>query len=333
MCDKKPDLNARGTVESRYESKVETLLQEDEDAAIEYMLKAIPFIKEYSDTTDTPSTDTPSTDTPLTKALGFKVVGSTSKKDIFNRYMAEVECDYSYIEHQKIPVLRKTRLTSDDWVCSACGVTRVLEQATGSLLCPSCGMTVPYMEVSHTNLSFEDQLGRNYNNCAYKRVNHFSEWINSLQARESTVIPDAVLDAVRLEFKKHRATSTSDITPVQVKKHLKKLRLSKWYEHVHAICHALGTSPPVLSPGLETTLKNMFAEIQAPFNKHVKRVAPARKNFLSYSYVLYKFCELLGETELMKHFSLLKSQEKLHQMDVIWKCICEELQWEFVPSV
>jgi hypothetical protein len=36
----------------------------------------------------------------------------------------------------------------------------------------------------------------------------------------------------------------------------------------------------------------MFAEIQTPFAKH----CPAnRKNFLSYGYTLYKFCELLGE--------------------------------------
>ena len=161
-----------------------------------------------------------------------------------------------------------------------------------------------------------------------------SEWINSLQARESTIIPEEILDAVRMEFKKTRAMTRADITPTRVKAHLKKLRLSKWYEHCHAICNALnGTPAPKLSAALETTLKNMFNEIQKPFDTWVKVVAPQRKNFLSYGYVLYKFCELLGEDELLQYFSLLKSQDKLYQMDAIWKKICLELHWEYIPSL
>jgi len=161
-----------------------------------------------------------------------------------------------------------------------------------------------------------------------------SEWINSLQARESTIIPDEILEAVRTEFRKSRAAMRSDITPTSIKQHLKKLRLSKWYEHKHAICNALnGTPAPTLNPELETKLKTMFNEIQAPFDKWVKIVAPDRKNFLSYGYVLYKFCELLGEDELLPHFSLLKSHDKLYQMDAIWKRICGELKWEFIASI
>ena len=58
-----------------------------------------------------------------------------------------------------------------------------------------------------------------------------------------------------------------------------------------------------------------------------------RKNFLSYSYVLYKFCELLGEDEYLQYFPLLKSKEKLYQQDVIWKKICSDLQWEYIPTI
>ena len=58
-----------------------------------------------------------------------------------------------------------------------------------------------------------------------------------------------------------------------------------------------------------------------------------RKNFLSYSYVLFKFCELLGEDEYLQYFPLLKSKEKLYQQDLIWKKICTDLLWEFIPTV
>ena len=58
-----------------------------------------------------------------------------------------------------------------------------------------------------------------------------------------------------------------------------------------------------------------------------------RKNFLSYSYVLHKFCELLEYDELISYFPLLKSREKLQQQDFIWKKICHDLEWEFIASV
>lgn len=42
---------------------------------------------------------------------------------------------------------------------------------------------------------------------------------------------------------------------------------------------------PQLPQYLENRLKSMFGEIQEPFEKHCPTT---RKNFLSYSYVLYK---------------------------------------------
>ena len=57
------------------------------------------------------------------------------------------------------------------------------------------------------------------------------------------------------------------------------------------------------------------------------------KNFLSYSYVLHKFCELLEFDNLLEYFPLLKSREKLHQQDLIWEKICKDLNWEFIPSL
>lgn len=54
---------------------------------------------------------------------------------------------------------------------------------------------------------------------------------------------------------------------------------------------------------------------------------PARR------YTLYKFCELLGEDEYLQYFPLLKSNEKLFAQDQIWRKICKDLRWEFIPSV
>ena len=74
----------------------------------------------------------------------------------------------------------------------------------------------------------------------------------------------------------------------------------------------------------------MFKDIQNPFMKHCPVY---RKNFLSYSYVLHKFCQLLELDDFLKYFPLLKSREKLQQQDKIWKNICLELDWQYIPSI
>ena len=85
-----------------------------------------------------------------------------------------------------------------------------------------------------------------------------------------------------------------------------------------------------ISNEYEELLRTMFKEIQVPFFKHCP---DTRKNFLSYSYVLHKFCELLELDDLLIYFPLLKSREKLQQQDYIWKNICNELEWQYIPSV
>ena len=91
-----------------------------------------------------------------------------------------------------------------------------------------------------------------------------------------------------------------------------------------------GQPAPVMTRATEEKLRSMFKEIQGPFLKHCP---PERKNFLSYSYVLHKFCQLLGLDHFLPCFPLLKSREKLHLQDVIWENICRELRWEFIKSV
>lgn len=112
---------------------------------------------------------------------------------------------------------------------------------------------------------------------------------------------------------------------------LKKNKINKYYEHIPYILNRItGRSTPQLTPELENKLRDMFREIQGPFIKHSPK---NRKNFLSYSYVLHKFLEILDEDEYIKFFPLLKSREKLYQQELIWEKICRELGWQFIKSI
>ena len=165
---------------------------------------------------------------------------------------------------------------------------------------------------------------------AYKRINHFNEWLAQFQAKESTDIPEEVYEKILVELKKERIENMCELTPQKLREILKKLKKNKYYEHVPHIINKLnGQPPPIMTRETEEELRRMFKEIQIPFHKHCPK---ARKNFLSYSYVLHKFVQLLELDEFLPCFPLLKSHDKLVQQDKVWKKICQHVNWEFYPS-
>jgi hypothetical protein len=199
----------------------------------------------------------------------------------------------------------------------------------GIMICPSCG----YQEIIlvEQNRPIYRQSNKEASHYTYKRSNHFNEWISQIQGKESTDIPEEIFEKIVNEINKQKIKDLSKLSYHKMREILKKINTNKYYEHIYYIIYRLnGVPAPNFPPELEEKLRNMFKEIQAPFLKY----CPSnRKNFLSYSYVLYKFCQLLEKDEYLKYFSLLKSREKLHLQDQIWKKICEEVNWEFIQSI
>lgn len=311
-----------GNFLSRYENKIlewERLMESDpenretyEDQMTEYMLQCIPFINEYMEKGEKKQ--------EVDKVFNLKINKGLQKKEIFDKYLCDVEGQFDY---------KNVESAIDR--CTGCGSREnFIDSVTGDSVCRKCGV-VMHMLACELTYKEEQETSERVINYSYKRENHFNEWISQFQAQETTTIPTEVIDQLRTEFKKIRITKLVEITHAKVRTLLKKLRLNKYYEHVPYIANSLnGMQPPRMTQVLEEKLRIMFKEIQEPFDKHCPE---DRKNFLSYSYVLYKFCELLGEDEYLKCFPLLKSKEKLYQQDVIWKMICSELKWEFIQTV
>lgn len=205
----------------------------------------------------------------------------------------------------------------------------IILHCKGVIVCENCGYQ-SYILIDSEKPSYKDPP-KEISYFAYKRINHFNEWLAQFQAKETTDIPDNVYDSILLEIKKERIIDMRQLSPSKVREILKKLKLNKYYEHVpHIINRLNGIPPPVMSRETEEKLRMMFKEIQTPFIKYCPK---DRKNFLSYSYVLHKFVQLLGLDEFLSCFPLLKSREKLHQQDKIWEQICLDLKWEFIKSL
>jgi hypothetical protein len=199
----------------------------------------------------------------------------------------------------------------------------------GYRYCNEC-FTMDHLIVDHDKPSYKDPP-KEITYFSYKRINHLNEWLNQIQGKETTDIPDEIYEQILLEIKKQRITNMASLTNERIKSILKHMKVHKYYEHIPHIMYRLNGLPmPNFSPDLEEKLRTMFKQIQTPFLKH----SPARrKNFLSYSYVLHKFLQLLEKDEYLSYFPLLKSRDKLASQDTIWKLICKDVGWEYIPSL
>ena len=317
-----------GTFLARYEKNIENfkilMVSEPENARVhessmhEYILNCIPYIEKYSNTSKSNDDST-----VYDSFLCTKTTKGLQRRDLYHDYLRKVENYQGELGNQCMRSIDTSR-------CKNCKSTNlVFDYVQSQQICVSCGVC-EYYQSKELSYKEEQETSEKIITYAYKRDNHFNEWILQFQAQEQTSIPDEVIDQLRNEFKKQKIRNLNEITHTKVRTLLKKLKLNKYYEHVPYITNILnGVNPPKMTQELEDKLRQLFREIQEPFNKWCPE---NRKNFLSYSYVLYKFCELLGEDQYLECFPLLKSKEKLHQQDLIWKNICNELKWEYIST-
>jgi hypothetical protein len=239
-------------------------------------------------------------------------------KNIVQKYLSNV--DESFLDINSF--VRPTD------ICQSCFKGELIPlDDEGQLICNVCFINTPYL-VENDKPSYKEPP-KEVCFYAYKKINHMKEIIAQFQGKETTQILPEVIEKIKQQIKKERI-NIEQLTYIKTKEILKKLELSKYYEHIAFIKNKLGIPPPVLSPELEESLYNYFIEIQSPY---AQSCPDYRINFLNYYYVLYKLLELLGETKYLPDIPLLKDREKLIEQDEIWKKICNILCWEFIPTV
>ena len=256
----------------------------------------------------------------ITMDLFFKKTNDyNDKADMLDHYMSLTDQSYTPEFTKKVKIPK----------CVNCNIECMVTPTDGILVCQTCGDTM-FTMIENDKPNYKEPIQDTSYFC-YKRINHFNEWLSQFQAKETTEIPQIVYDLIISEIGKMRIIDVSKLTNKIVRDILKKHKMNKYYEHIpHIINKINDLPPPIMSVDVENKLRRMFKEIQEPFME----VCPKdRKNFMSYSYVLHKMCELLELDQFLSCFPLLKSRQKLHGQDIIWKKICHILRWEFIPSI
>ena len=238
--------------------------------------------------------------------------------NIVQKYLTNI--DDTYIDINEF--------VSQNNICQYCFKGELIPiEDEGLLICNLCARNIPYL-IENEKPSYKEPP-KEVCFYAYKRINHFKEILAQFQGKETTQIPIEVIENIKLQIKKERI-EISQINNNKTKEVLKKLGYNKYYEHIPFIKDKLGIKPPIMSQELEETLCNLFIELQAPYSKFCP---DDRVNFLNYYYTAYKLCELLGETQYLENFPMLKDREKRIEQDAIWKKICFELNWEFIQTI
>jgi hypothetical protein len=241
-----------------------------------------------------------------------KNINEVNRADLFNKYWQRIE---------------GIRINMDDGskrikYCKECNFEKIFDYSVSAFVCQVCGI------VEEIILD-EDRQIKDYS--PYKRINHFKEWLNQFQARQSPDIPEEVFKEIITELNKNRIVDLKILNRKKMKKILKKLNYNSYYEHVHYIINKLtNLPPPKITRDMEKIFIKMFIKIESIWQIYKPT---NRKNFLSYPYVLYKFCELLELDHLLPCFQLHKDDDKLMEDDELWKKMCKHLNWEFISSI
>jgi len=201
----------------------------------------------------------------------------------------------------------------------------------GIMICnnAACGKFIDYVFDGSKPSNKEPPNEPSYT--AYIRLNHFKEILSQFQAKETTQIPEKVIDDIRKRIKKERIRDIQkELNYDKMREILRKLGYNKYFEHIQFINSKFGIRPPIMNEQLHETLCFLFIEIQKPWAVHCP---PSRTNFFNYTYTLYQLCVLLDQTQYLPYIPLMKDREKQLEQDQIWRKVCSDLDWEYHPTV
>ena len=303
-------------------NEINQLIKHHEQAYKNYYLNNSEYIFEYFESKKT-ITSGGSTKTKSLNAF-FKLPEAKKAEELHMIQHNNVQKYLSNIDHNYIDISKYVYPTD---ICQFCYQGEMIPvESEGIMVCNHCAKHVIFL-IDNEKPSYKEPPKEA---CfyAYKRINHFREILAQFQAKETTSIPENVLESIKQQIKKERI-DISQFTDKKAKEIMKKLGFNKYYEHIPFIKDKLGIKPPVMTPDLEDRLCNLFMEIQGPYAKFCP---DDRVNFLNYYYTVYKLCELLERREFLPFFPMLKDREKRIEQDQIWKKICIELDWKFIPT-
>jgi hypothetical protein len=262
----------------------------------------------------------------------FKIKAKTEESADINsdRYKSSKKMYQEYWKNVEGEILRLQEYVLQTDTCLVCNQGELIPQEEeGILICNNveCGKFL--LHIVDNQKPVNKEMPNEVSYTAYIRLNHFKEILSQFQAKETTKIPDEVIDAVRKRIQKERK-NISEINYKEMRNILSILGYNKYFEHIQYINSMLGIQPPVMDDELIETLCVLFIEIQQPWALFCPIT---RTNFFNYTYILCQLCILLDQRQYLPYIPMMKDRIKQLEQDMIWKKVCDYLDWEYFPTV
>jgi hypothetical protein len=259
---------------------------------------------------------------PMAPAQYSATGASGSKTTRNNGALMAQELKYKYGGDQ-----RPVEIIQFD-MCKNCKVAMQYNVALQQLVCPvpSCGYWKRFADMTSAALAYGEEI--EFCKYSYNPVTHLDDTIRYAEAGEAYVVPPEHLEMVMVPL---LATGTrpEDITIPLIRSIVYDIPEIKTENTVQIYSRLTGRSPRRLDSFATDQARIMFIT-QAPYyRKH----CGGRTNMLSYPYILYKYCELLGYWEMLETMPLLRGPSNLSIHDAIQMKISRDLDWEFIPTV
>ncbi len=221
-------------------------------------------------------------------------------------------------------------------LCTQCNKPMKILSNMSDLLCVQCGLIENLYGTVFEDEQFYYQEGQRTKHGSYAPSKHCKVWVERIQARESTEIPQKLIDDLKAIIS-DELTNINDVTCKIIRKYLQQLHRSKYNEHVPLIRKIItGESPDQLTCR-ESQLINIY------FDKVLKiydNIKPADKsNCFYHPYFIYKIIEHILKDDPKERLESilscihLQSRDTLIKNDRIWQKICDQLpDVEYIPT-
>ena len=220
--------------------------------------------------------------------------------------------DYKqFLSEPKLPLKRLRIELVKESKCDICSSTEFI-QNDYQKICEMCGNTTNELTVVH------DTTGVYPTNVfVYVRSSHFKNAVKRLLGEERITFSDEHLELFRKEIVKYRL-QPRNITREFLKNTCKKLKFPKMYNHVGNLLRIFNPGGlPVISEENREKMDYIFDTLQEPYEL---LIPDKRRNFLNYSFVLYKICQLLelDSIQYESHFIRMKLHSSLILHERTW---------------
>jgi len=244
---------------------------------------------------------------------------------------------YKHLKNYNNSTINKNVKETIYEICS-CSEKMFIDSVSSTLICKKCGITKKLYGTVFEDDQFYFQEGQRTKHGTYDPSKHCRFWVERIQARETTDIPESVINSIKTCIINNKIKNINQISCNQIRKYLRQTHNSKYNEHIPLIRKLItGVAPPQLTEH-EMQLINIYFDKVIRIFDEIK--PPEKTNCPYHPYFIYKIIEqiLNKDSDRIRKQQILncihlQSRDTLVDNDRIFKPICKRIKnFKYIPT-